>query len=91
VVDENGNLEFSATNEEIRRYRDKARKVFLRKSPSTLQKSFVEVVMSWQDEHAGRRPWKKRDVVRGGFVEERDTRSKRQQGMELMEGNIKDQ
>jgi hypothetical protein len=91
VVDENGNLGFPATIEEIRRYGEKARKVFWRKTPSALQKSFVEAVMSWEDEHPRRRPWKKREADSGGFGDERDTGYKRQQGMEALEGNSEDQ
>jgi hypothetical protein len=95
MVDKNGNLGFPATNEEIRRFRDKARKVFLRKSPSMLQKSFAEAVMSWEEDHSARRPWKRREADRGGtrdhFLEERDLRPKRLQGMCALDGSSSDQ
>jgi hypothetical protein len=50
MIDENGNLGYPATSEEVRRFGGKARKVFLVKPPSILQKSFVEASMGWEDD-----------------------------------------
>jgi hypothetical protein len=60
-VDENGNIGFPALRNEVRKFGATARKVFLRKPPLELLKSFAQVVqMGREDERPPARPWKRR-------------------------------
>jgi hypothetical protein len=56
TIDKEGNLGFLASTVDVPRFGARARKVLLRLSPSTLQESFVGVVMNPD------RPWKRRAV-----------------------------
>jgi hypothetical protein len=57
TVDGKGNLGHPTSREEIRKFGDKARNMFLRKSPSVLLKSFMEAAMSWENERPTKHPW----------------------------------
>jgi hypothetical protein len=81
TVNKDDSLGFSPTQEEIRKFGSQARKVFLRKPPSQLQKSFTCAVMSWEGNRPPKRPWTRRgEEDRAGpqdrSVDERDPRAK---------------
>jgi hypothetical protein len=86
TIDEHGNLGFLVTDEELRRSGARPRKIYLNQPPSTLQKSFAQVVeMSREDVPSGH-PWKKRGEWEKGEMhesnrEEEQLRAKRQMGM----------
>jgi hypothetical protein len=85
-VDKDGKLGFPTSVEDIRKFGANARRVFLRKPPSQLQRSFAQVVqMPREEDRLSNQPWKKRgEIERGGvndrFQEDREPRAKRQQG-----------
>jgi hypothetical protein len=87
TVDRDGRLGFPATREEVRKFRDKVRKVFLRSSPSVLQGSFAQAVrMGRKDERPVKRPWFCRGEAEREFQqehshEERDLGAKKQQAI----------
>jgi hypothetical protein len=83
-VDKDGRLGFTATHEEIRRFGVTARKIFIRKPPSALHKSFAQVVSMGRDEDRPlNRPWKCRGEDGSQpdrDQEDRDPQAKWQQG-----------
>jgi hypothetical protein len=88
TVDGEGNLGYPAKPDEIRRFGDKARRIYLRQPPSELQKLFVRAVMDWN--HPAKCPWRQEgDEVRSRQDwqrEDRNSKAHRQQGMVPMGG-----
>jgi hypothetical protein len=82
TVDKNDRLGFLATDSEVRRFGAAARKIFLRKPPSVLQKSFAQVVEMGREDGPSNQPWKRRneDERGDGHGMEEDLRAKRQMG-----------
>jgi hypothetical protein len=96
TVDDKGNLGHPASREEIRKFGDKARKVFLHKPPSVLLKSFVKAAMSWEYERQAKRPWaawggEERASPPDRRVEDRDPRANHQEGMGALVGRARQQ
>ncbi|TVU23471.1 hypothetical protein EJB05_25840, partial [Eragrostis curvula] len=58
--DENGEIGFPASIEEIRRFGHRARKIQLNQPPKILDKSFVEAVKMGKEEERFQRNWKRR-------------------------------
>jgi hypothetical protein len=96
TVDDKGNLGHPASREEIRKFGDKARMVFLHKPPSVLLKSFVKAAMSWEYERQAKRPWaawggEERASPPDRRVEDRDPRANHQEGMGALVGRARQQ
>jgi hypothetical protein len=96
TVDNEGNLGHPARADEIRKYGEAMRRVFIHKPPSVIQKSFAEATMNHDPDRSVKRPWVRRDEEEcGGSYnrtgDDRDQRAKRQHGMGAVGGGVRQQ
>jgi hypothetical protein len=93
TVDHEGNLGHPARADEIRKYGEEARKVFIHKPPFVIQKSFMEATMNRDPDWLAKRPWVRRgEEEHGGTYDcigdDQDHRAKRQHGMGVVGGGV---